>query len=221
MPWSEVALTMACRVPTRQTIPPQPAPDRFFLDAWQSATDHGEDFYAIDAAHMMAIVEPPEQTMQWNLRALEVAENATDAKARNWLGSLYNNIGWTHFDAADYTAALDLFEKALAFRREQGDDENIRIAQWCVGKTLRHLDKLEEALAIMQTLHSEGEASGQTDGYTCEELAECLHTLNRSDEAAVFFAQAHKALSADEWFVENFPERLQRLQKLGEGQQSN
>src|SRR6185503_3148736 len=41
-----------------------------FLEAWEAARKSGEDFYAIDAAHMMAIVEPPETQMKWNLEAL-------------------------------------------------------------------------------------------------------------------------------------------------------
>jgi len=50
----------------------------------------------------------------------DVAESFTNDKARNWLGSLYNNIDWTHFEAEDDTAALDLFGPALTFRRQQG-----------------------------------------------------------------------------------------------------
>jgi hypothetical protein len=78
---------------------------------------------------------------------------------------------------------------------------------------LRHLNRLTEALAIQEALH--GEASGQPDGYVCEELAECLYALTQTEEAQGFFAQAYRALSADESFVENFSECRQRLQELG------
>jgi hypothetical protein len=49
------------------------------------------------------------------LSLYDIAESLTYDKARNWLGSLYNNIDWTHFEAEDYTAALDLFGSALTF----------------------------------------------------------------------------------------------------------
>jgi hypothetical protein len=74
-------------------------PDRaraYFLQAWDLARARGEEAYAIDAAHMLGIVEPPDQQLHWNQRALAMAERSTDARARRWRGSLHNNIGWTH-----------------------------------------------------------------------------------------------------------------------------
>ena len=107
----------------------------------------------------------------------DVAESFTNDKARNWLGSLYNNIDWTHFEAEDDTAALDLFGPALTFPQQQGSTENTRIAQWCISKTVRHLSQLEEPLAIMQALFSENGSNaqflmpdGRTDAYTIIEV---------------------------------------------------
>jgi hypothetical protein len=51
---------------------------------------------------------------------------------------------------------------------------------------LRHLNRLTEALAIQEALH--GEASGQPDGYVCEELSKCLYALTQTEEAQGFFA---------------------------------
>src|SRR5204863_234264 len=65
----------------------------YFLEAWRIASESGEDRHAIDAAHMMGIIEPPETKLDWNIAALSLAENSPDPKARRWLGSLYNNIG--------------------------------------------------------------------------------------------------------------------------------
>jgi len=92
-----------------------------FLQALDLALKSKEDPYAVDAAHMMAIVEPTEKQLQWNLKALALAEDSQDERARKWKGSLYNNIGWTYFDQRQYEDALAMFEKALEFREEQGD----------------------------------------------------------------------------------------------------
>lgn len=47
----------------------QPARARaFFLEAWQLATEHAADFYAIDAAHMLGIIEPPTDQLAWHQR---------------------------------------------------------------------------------------------------------------------------------------------------------
>src|SRR6058998_1183459 len=65
-----------------------------FLEAFDLALNSKQDAYAVDAAHMMAIVEPPEKRSQWNLKALDIAENSAEEKAKKWRGSLYNNMGW-------------------------------------------------------------------------------------------------------------------------------
>jgi tetratricopeptide (TPR) repeat protein len=183
-----------------------------FLAAWEDAVRMGEDFYAIDAAHMIAIVEPPGQQVEWNLKAVEIAEKSTDERTRNWLGSLYNNIGWTYHDAGQYEQALDTFQKALVYREQQGKPEPIRIAKWCIGRALRSLNQIDEALIIQRGLLAE--MGDHQDGYIYEELAECLLTQG-SDDAKHFFGLAHQALSQDTYLTENEPARLMRLKALG------
>lgn len=187
-----------------------------FLPAWEAALAAGEDFYAIDAAHMLAIVEPAEAQLAWNLKALELAQNSSDARARQWLGSLYNNIGWTYHDMGQYERALTLFEQALAFRQTQGQPTQIRIAAWCVARVLRSLGRLEEALARQRQLLDEHERAGSADGYVFEELAECLLSLGRHTEARPYFTHAYTELAKDPWLVEREPARLERLKQLSE-----
>jgi tetratricopeptide (TPR) repeat protein len=62
----------------------------FFEQALSLAEKISEDFYAIGAIQMLAIVLLPEQSLSLNLRAVECAEQARDERARSWLGSLYN-----------------------------------------------------------------------------------------------------------------------------------
>jgi tetratricopeptide (TPR) repeat protein len=193
-------------------------PDRaqpFFLEAWERARAGGEDFYAVDAAHMLAIVAPPDQQMAWNLKALAHAEQSADARARNWRGSLYNNIGWTHHDAGEFDEALAMFEKALRFREEQGREREIDIAQWCVARALRSLGRIEAALQVQRSLRAKHEHAGERDGFVLEELGECLLALNRPDEARPHFAAAYEELCKDPWLAANEPTRLQRLKELG------
>jgi tetratricopeptide (TPR) repeat protein len=193
-------------------------PDRaraFFLRAWESAVEHSEDFYAVDAAHMMGIVEPAAEQLAWNLRALDLAERSADERARNWRGSLYNNIGWTHHDAGRYEDALTMFEKTLERREAQGKPREIRIANWCIGRTLRSLGRLSEALDMQRRLLGEIEEAGDPDGYVNEELAECLLALGQDEEAGRHFARAYAVLSQDAWLVEQDAPRLQRLKELG------
>jgi tetratricopeptide (TPR) repeat protein len=186
-----------------------------FLEAWERASAAGEDFYAIDAAHMLAIVDPPEQSLAWNLQALELAERTPDRRAKKWLGSLCNNMGWTYHDAGQYDQALALFERALAYREAQGQEREARIARWCVARALRSLGRVEEALAMQQALLEANQRDGANDGYGFEELAECLLALGRPAEARPYFARAYAELSRDPWLAKGEPERLERLKTLG------
>ncbi len=188
-----------------------------FLEASQLASDKDLDFFAVDALHMLGIAAPAEERMDWNLKAVALAEKSKDPKARNWLGSLYNNIGWTWFDQKQYDSALAIFEKGLAFRIKQGKPIPIRIARWSIAKSLRMLQKTSSALIMQRDLLAEWEASGdEMDGYVYEELAECLLELKETAEATKYFALAYGLLSKDKWVSRDEPERLARLKRLGE-----
>lgn len=175
-----------------------------------------EDYLAVDAAHMLAIAAPPERQLEWNLRALTLAERSDQPRAKQWFGSLYNNIGWAYHDAGEYERALDMFEKALSYRKERGDAEQVRVARWCVARGQRSLGRLAEALAAQRELLAELEQAGATDGYVHEELGECLLALGNAGEARAHFARAYAELAKDEWLAESEPGRLKRLAELGE-----
>ena len=187
-----------------------------FLEAWELGLEHGEDYYAVDAAHMMGIVEPPEKQLEWAAKAMELAEKSEDERARNWLGPLYNNTGWSYHDLGEYDKALELFEKSLKFRQEKEDERGIRIAKWTVARGYRSLGRIDEALEIQKGLEKEFEEKGiEQDGYVFEELGECLLLLEKKDEARKYFKLAYDLFSKDPWFVANEAERLERLKKLG------
>ncbi|HEU0291185.1 MAG TPA: tetratricopeptide repeat protein [Anaerolineales bacterium] len=194
----------------------QDAARPLFEQALDMAKDLSEDFYAVDALHMLAIVAPPDSSLDLNLRAIQMAESSTQAKARSWLASLYNNTGWSYHERGEYESALEMFEKAEAARRAQGRVNEIRIAQWCVARALRSLNRVEEALSKQRALHAEFEEEGEDDGFVYEEIAECLLALNRGQEARPYFAMAHKLLSQDSWLAEKEPERLARLKELSQ-----
>jgi len=176
------------------------------------------DYHTIDAAHMIAIAEPePSDQITWNEKALALAEMTPDERASGWRGSLYNNLGWTYHDMGDYKKALGIFEKALTWRQHHDPDrpETIRIAKWCVGRTFRSLNRLEDALTLQQELLAEYQGVGQTDGFVYEEIGECLLALERLAEARPYFALAYEELSQVSWVAASEPERLARLKELG------
>jgi tetratricopeptide (TPR) repeat protein len=182
-----------------------------FKRAFEVTEKIGADFYAVDALHMLGIAAPANERLEWNLKAIAYAERSSQDRARKWLGSLYNNTGWTLFDDGRHAEALELFQKAQAFREEQGQEEEVRIARWCVAKTLRVLGRVEEALEILRAL----EASGDTEGFTEEEIAECLYALGKVDEAREYFKTAYEKLAQIDWVAED-PGRIARLKALAD-----
>jgi tetratricopeptide (TPR) repeat protein len=186
-----------------------------FLDAWKLARACGAGALAVDAAHMLAIVESGEAALQWNQRALELALASTDPRARRWLGSLYNNLGWTYHEAGAFDRALEVFTLAADNWAAEGRDADARTARWASAHTLRSLGRVKEALAAQRALLAETERASVTDGYILEEIGECLLALGRADEATSYFAQAFDALSTDDQLAEREPERLRRLRMLG------
>jgi tetratricopeptide (TPR) repeat protein len=91
-----------------------------------------------------------------------------------------------------------------------------RIAKWSIAKTYRMMGNLDTALTMQRELEREwSESVEKQDGYVYEEIAECLTSLGRPDEATPYFAKAYTLLSTDPWLVRDEPERLARLRDLG------
>lgn len=188
-----------------------------FLKAFELAQERAQDNLAVDAAHMVAIAETsPEAQMLWNLKALSVAETSKDPSAQDWLGSLYNNIGWTYHDSGRFEQALNMFTLGLDFREKKGELSSIRIAKWSVARAHRSLMNYNEALKIQIELEQEFEKVSEKDGYVFEELGELYLALSKTDLAKKYFALAYVELSKDTWFVENEPARLERARRIGE-----
>ena len=189
-----------------------------FVAAWEEASAAALDFYAIDAAHMIAIVTPPAEQHEWNLKALALTEKTPDLRAKKWLVSLYNNIGWTFHDERKYTEALAMFEKALVAAEARGNLTQIRIARWAIARCLRSLGRFDEALSRQVALRDAPNLGGANDGYVFEEIGENLLALKRDTEAAPSFARAYTLLKDDKHLQANEAARLERLRKLGGAQ---
>lgn len=186
-----------------------------FLKAREAAIQLKEDFYAIDAIHMLAIIAPPDEAIALNEEGVILAESSENARAKNWLGALYNNLAWAYFDKGEFEKALSVFLRALKWREENQSAREVFIAKWCVARTLRALNRLEEAIKIQLALLEEMVETDQPDGYVYEELGE-LYLTKGEPVYKMYFGFAYNTLSKDTWLADNEKERLQRIKQLSE-----
>jgi tetratricopeptide (TPR) repeat protein len=185
-----------------------------FSGALEQAQRAGLDDLAVDAAHMLGIVEPGDASIDWNERALEMAEESSDPQAQRWKGSLYNNLGWAYHDRGDHAAALGVFERCLAYFTETGQDDRTAIARWSIAKMYRFVGRTQEAVEIQRELLDRPDhRNNEFEGYAQEELAECLLALGR--DAKAHFARAYELLHTDPWLSRDEAPRLERLRELG------
>lgn len=187
----------------------------FLAEAWQLAMESKQDFFAIDVAQMMADLETPKMQQEWVLRAIKMAEDSSQEKSKRWLGSLYSTLGWKLADHLQFNKSLEFFEKALSNFRKLGSEHDVCLTQWSIGKILRKMNRLDEALDIQQSLLNAKKTPTFPMGRLYQELAECLQTLKRPSEAQPYYEMAFQSLQQDQWIQDNESEELQRLKTMG------
>jgi tetratricopeptide (TPR) repeat protein len=185
-----------------------------FLEAWQIADREKITLLAIDAAHMMGIVESGDEAQRWNERAMAFAMSSNVPRAIRWRGSLANNMGHTERERGNLDAAMKHFRASLTAFQLTRSDAQIRMAQWQIANVLRLQKRIDEALAMQLAIEKEAAAANEPDGYVFEEIAEIYLTKGERDNAKAYFAKAAGALGKDAWFAEHEADRLARMRQL-------
>jgi tetratricopeptide (TPR) repeat protein len=188
-----------------------------FESAYTGALAAGRFFMAADAAHMVALVAADRDGfVDWTSRGIALADTQEDASY--WLGPLLNNLGWEHYEAGEYALALDAFERALAAReREPEKEAAIEIARYAVGKTLRALERADEAIPLLETAVAWAARVDRPDGWFHEELAEEYAALGRAADASEQARLAIPLLERDDPSFADDVARRERLAGLAAG----
>ena len=188
-----------------------------FMKSYELGKENNEGFFVVDAVHMLGIVDKGDDSLRWNELAIKIAEESKDKRAKGWLGSLYNNTGWSLHDMEEYERAQNYFERNVKWHEERNSKQELFIAKWCAAHTYRLLNNIEDALKMQINLLKEMEEKNiDQDGFVYEEIGECLLLLDRRDDSKEYFKKAYELLSKDEWFVSNEKERLERIKIMGE-----
>ncbi|MGQ5524676.1 tetratricopeptide repeat protein [Chitinimonas sp. PSY-7] len=189
---------------------------RWFHGAYVQATQQKLDFFAIDAMHMLATVDNDRSALAWHRKAIATAEQSRDPRNKNWLGSLYNNMGWYFYDKKDYAQALDYLQRAQAWHEAHQTGRPLLLARWSVAKLHRVMNQPDTALPMQLALEKAWEQAGAEDGYVFEEIGENLLALGQDADARPYFNRAFMVLAKDPWLVKNQADRLRRLYQLSQ-----
>jgi tetratricopeptide (TPR) repeat protein len=187
-----------------------------FEQAWRSAEAAGEERYAADALHMLAIAAPtPAERRDANLRCLDYVRRRPAQEG--WLPAIYNNLGESYRTLGEYERALDCFRKILELDRLKGREPWLynRIDEV---RMLRMVGRPDEAFAKMQDIADELRGQNKTDGFVEEELAECLIAVGRASEAGPHAGSAWELLRSETWLAQQEPDRYRRIRELAGGQ---
>lgn len=166
-----------------------------YLRAFELAKDAQLDAVAIDALHMLAFVDTaPIDQLKWGEQALALALSSSQPAGRKWEASLRNNVGYALHQLQRYDEALVQFQQAVPLRERAVDAEATRAARWMVARTLRTLNRLDEAFEIQLRLERECEAAGEPDRYVFEEL-EALYRARGDNVKGDEYAGKRKQLA--------------------------
>ncbi len=205
-----------------------------FRQAYELALHGDQPAQTINAAHMIAIVvDSPDEKIDWNARALKLAQQSSDPKARAWLGPLYNNLARSQIDAGDFEGALLSYTACQTIAEERNETLIVRGALWGRALANRLLGKYELARRFQLQLLEEYagvEERGELPaallatarGMVYAELAEldcsaAERNPQAADSAREYARLAYQDLHTNEWFQRLESKQLERLRRLAAG----
>jgi tetratricopeptide (TPR) repeat protein len=168
-----------------------------YMTAFDKAKAAGLDYLAIDALHMMVMVDDaPEAQRAWNEKAIAYMEASPRAEARKWEGSLRNNLGYDYHLAGRYEEAIAQYRLSLAANERDGKAYDARIAWWMIASTLRAQGKTPEAIEIQLRLEREWDAAGEPDPFVYEELEGLYRQAGDAAKASAYASKLKASRAA-------------------------
>ena len=187
--WGRVHISAVTR-PEERTPENLAAARAAYLRALAIAKGGGLDELAIDAVHMMALVDTaPADQLKWNQQALEMVLASTQPGGKAWEASIRNNLGQSLHALGRYPESLAQFERALALREAAASrPRSVYVARWLVARALRLSGRLDKALALQTELEGQMHIVGDPDPYVLEEL-ELIHRARGDAVKAEAYAE--------------------------------
>ncbi|MGO4299865.1 hypothetical protein [Leifsonia sp. RAF41] len=128
--------------------------------ALRAARRDGDTALSVEAAVALAETDRPHAD-QWIEEGLADLASTDDARTLRWGVVLHEVRGWARLDDDDAGAALVSFEDAVGYAQSYGTPDQQFAVRWGLGRALRELGRIDEALVVQRHLAAErpGEAA--------------------------------------------------------------
>ena len=149
-----------------------------FKEMYEFANASALPLRAIDAAHHIAIAAPPAEQIEWGKRGIAAAQ---EANSKGWLAALWNNLGASHEELAQYGEAVAAYTKARELHYEVSGEQAKLAADWALGHAYRLDGKLDQAQELLDATlvwaerryaEQPGPETAEWVGYTLQDLGE-------------------------------------------------
>ncbi|MCA8910609.1 MAG: tetratricopeptide repeat protein [Planctomycetes bacterium] len=178
----------------------------------------------LDAAHMVAIVAPPDEQVEWALNSIDAAEKAGE---KGWLAVLWNNLGWTYEEQGEYPKMLEALQNARKYHYEVGNDLSKLVADFGVGRAWwRNKDFkqarnwIEQSFEQAQQYHADQPDNTEFTewvGWGNIYLADLLVDENQPEEALKRYKAGRPLIveaGIEDWWPEGLKEVDDKIAKL-------
>ncbi len=187
-----------------------------FNNMYDFSTHHKLYNYAIDAAHMLALLGTKEHQIKWALKGIKEANIYHEYK---WLGALWNNLGWAYHDIGEHEKSLEALKKAREYHRKYSNEKAILIADWSVGCLLRKLGRVEEAEKLFKPVLEKSKHLGDVEwiGLTIQELGEIEIIRGNFILGLSYLKQSQKYLEEakmPEWDLTGYQNLVKKIEKI-------
>ena len=215
--WRETALK------THELNPVVESAAKTFREMYAYCEAHGLHERAVDAANMMSIVGSGDEKIDWGLKGIESAEKGN---LTNWLGPLWNNLGWNYDDIGDNKKALEALKTAREYHYKNEKIIPRLAADWGVGMQFRKTGQVDSARAIIAEMSSKAE-SVYTDkptpehaewvGLAWREMGEIELISDGKAKALEYFRKAKSKLEEahmPDWDAKGYSELSKKIEEL-------
>jgi len=169
--------------------------DSYLNNAFELANSNSFDFYAVDAADMLARIRPQTKKM-WLTKSIDIAKTSNDSIVVNWVPRLKTDLAVMFFENQEFEKSSNLLKQVLNVYNKKNNLMGKIRTTWVLGKSLRHEKKYKQAIKLLSnTSKLDKKNATILDAYIFIELAKCYQKIDDKKNALAYFEKAWTILN--------------------------